>query len=292
MKKIRKAVIPAAGFGTRFLPATKAVPKEMLPIVDIPTIQYIVEEAVNSGIEEILIITNAYKSCIENHFDHSFELECKLRESGDAKRLELVERIGNMANIFTVRQKNPKGLGHAILCAEAFVHDEPFAVLLGDDVVVNQGKGAIAQLMDAAYQYEGSVVGVQQVSEAVVHKYGIIAPKEQIGERIVKLATMVEKPKPEDAPSHLAVLGRYVLEPQIFTYLKDQTPGAGGEIQLTDAIARLAQDKNVYACDFEGVRYDVGDKVGFLKAQIDFALAREDLHDAMVEIIKNVTLES
>ncbi len=291
MKKIRKAVIPAAGFGTRFLPATKAVPKEMLPIVDIPTIQYIVEEAVSSGIEEILIITNSYKSCIENHFDHSFELEYKLRESDDQERLRLVERIGNMANIFSVRQKNPRGLGHAILCAEAFVQNEPFAVLLGDDVVVHQGKGAIAQLMDAAYVYEGSVVGVQHVRDAVVHKYGIVAPKETLSERIVKLATMVEKPKPEDAPSNLAVLGRYVLEPQIFAYLKDQKPGAGGEIQLTDAIARLAQDQSVYACDFEGVRYDVGDKVGFLQAQIDFALAREDLHDAMVEIIKNTKLD-
>ena len=291
MKKIRKAVIPAAGFGTRFLPATKAVPKEMLPIVDIPTIQYIVEEAVSSGIEEILIITNSYKSCIENHFDHSFELEYKLRESDDQERLRLVERIGNMANIFSVRQKNPRGLGHAILCAEAFVQNEPFAVLLGDDVVVHQGKGAIAQLMDAAYVYEGSVVGVQHVRDAVVHKYGIVAPKETLSERIVKLATMVEKPKPEDAPSNLAVLGRYVLEPQIFAYLKDQKPGAGGEIQLTDAIARLAQDQSVYACDFEGVRYDVGDKVGFLQAQIDFALAREDLHDALVEIIKNTKLD-
>lgn len=291
MKKIRKAVIPAAGFGTRFLPATKAVPKEMLPIVDIPTIQYIVEEAVSSGIEEILIITNSYKSCIENHFDHSFELEYKLRESDDQERLRLVERIGNMANIFSVRQKNPRGLGHAILCAEAFVQNEPFAVLLGDDVVVHQGKGAIAQLMDAAYVYEGSVVGVQHVKDAVVHKYGIVAPKETLSERIVKLATMVEKPKLEDAPSNLAVLGRYVLEPQIFAYLKDQKPGAGGEIQLTDAIARLAQDQSIYACDFEGVRYDVGDKVGFLQAQIDFALAREDLHDAMVEIIKNTKLD-
>lgn len=290
MKKIRKAVIPAAGFGTRFLPATKAVPKEMLPIVDIPTIQYIVEEAVKSGIEEILIITNSYKSCIENHFDNSFELEKKLEASGDVERLTLVQHIADMANVFSVRQKNPRGLGHAVLCAKSFVGDEPFAVLLGDDIVVNQGKGAIQQLMEAAQKHEGSVVGVQSVADEAVHKYGIVAPAQQVEERIVKLSTMVEKPKLEDAPSNLAVLGRYVLEPEIFAYLENQAPGAGNEIQLTDAIARLAQDKNVYACDFEGTRYDVGDKVGFLQAQIDFALAREDLHDAMVQIIKNTKI--
>lgn len=290
MKKIKKAIIPAAGFGTRFLPATKAVPKEMLPIVDIPTIQYIVEEAVQSGIEEILIITNSYKSCIENHFDHSFELEKKLEESGDVERLKMVQQIADMVNVYSVRQKNPRGLGHAVLCAKSFVGDEPFAVLLGDDVVVNKDKGAIKQLMEAAEAYNGSVVGVQSVKDEVVHKYGIVSPSEQISERIVKLSTMVEKPKLEDAPSNLAVLGRYVLEPEIFSYLENQAPGAGNEIQLTDAIARLAKDRSVYACDFEGTRYDVGDKVGFLQAQIDFALAREDLHDAMVEIIKNTKI--
>lgn len=290
MKKIRKAVIPAAGFGTRFLPATKAVPKEMLPIVDIPTIQYIVEEAVNSGIEEILVITNSYKSCIENHFDNSFELEKKLEASGDLERLQLVQRIADMANVFSVRQKNPRGLGHAVLCAKSFVGDEPFAVLLGDDIVVNEEKGAIQQLMEAAQKHEGSVVGVQQVKDEVVHKYGIVAPAQQIEERLVKLSTMVEKPKLEDAPSNLAVLGRYVLEPEIFTYLENQEPGAGNEIQLTDAIARLAKDRDVFACDFAGTRYDVGDKVGFLQAQIDFALAREDLHDEMMSIIQGIKL--
>lgn len=291
MKKIRKAVIPAAGFGTRFLPATKAVPKEMLPIVDIPTIQYIVEEAVASGIEEILIVTNCYKSCIENHFDNSFELEKKLEASGDTERLEMVQKIASLANVYAVRQKNPRGLGHAVLCAKSFVGDEPFAILLGDDVVVNDGKGAIKQLMDAAETYNGSVVGVQSVADSAVHKYGIVAPHQEVGDRVVELSTMVEKPKLEDAPSNLAVLGRYVLEPEIFDYLENQAPGAGNEIQLTDAIARLAKDKKVYACDFEGTRYDVGDKVGFLKAQIDFALAREDLHDAMIEIIKNTKID-
>lgn len=291
MKKIKKAVIPAAGFGTRFLPATKAIPKEMLPIVDIPTIQYIVEEAVASGIEEILIVTNCYKSCIENHFDQSFELEAKLTASHDMERLEMVQNIANMANVYAVRQKNPRGLGHAVLCAKAFVGDEPFAILLGDDIVVNKDKGAIKQLMEVATQYNGSVVGVQSVKDEAVHKYGIIAPNKQLDARTVELSTMVEKPNLKDAPSNYAVLGRYVLEPEIFTYLENQAPGAGNEIQLTDAIARLAKDKKVYAYDFEGIRYDVGDKVGFLKAQIDFALAREDLHDAMVDILKNTTYE-
>lgn len=291
MKKIRKAVIPAAGFGTRFLPATKAVPKEMLPIVDIPTIQYIVEEAVASGIEDILIITNSYKSCIENHFDNSFELEKKLEAGGDIERLEMVKGIASMANIYSVRQKNPRGLGHAVLCAKSFIGDEPFAILLGDDIVVNKEKGAIRQLMEAALTYDGSVVGVQSVKDEAVHKYGIVAPVKEVGERVVQVSTMVEKPKLEDAPSNLAVLGRYVLEPEIFTYLENQAPGAGNEIQLTDAIARLAKDKQVYACDFEGKRYDVGDKLGFLQAQIDFALAREDLHDAMVDILKNTKLD-
>lgn len=288
MKKIRKAVIPAAGFGTRFLPATKAIPKEMLPIVDIPTIQYIVEEAVASGIEEILIITNSYKGCIENHFDNSFELEKKLEASGDIERLKMIKSVSSMANIYSVRQKNPRGLGHAVLCAKAFVGDEPFAVLLGDDIVVNkQGKEATRQLMDVYEQFNGSVVGVQSVSDDAVHKYGIVDPAANVSDNVVELNTMVEKPKLEDAPSNFAVLGRYILEPEIFALLENQAPGAGNEIQLTDAIARLAKDKKVFACDFQGTRYDVGDKVGFIKAQIDFALAREDLHDAVAEIIKN-----
>lgn len=290
MKKIRKAVIPAAGFGTRFLPATKAVPKEMLPIVDIPTIQYIVEEAVQSGIEDILIVTNSYKACIENHFDHSYELEQKLIQGKDQERYEMIRRISDMANIYAVRQKNPRGLGHAVLCAQSFIGDEPFAVLLGDDIVVNQEKGAIRQLIEAAQKYNGSMIGVQKVKDEDIHKYGIVAPEKQMDERIVKLASMVEKPTLEKAPGNLAVMGRYVLEPEIFAYLENQAPGAGNEIQLTDAIARLAKDRNVYACDFVGVRYDVGDKIGFLQAQIDFALAREDLHDAMVAIIKNAKL--
>ena len=291
MKKIRKAIIPAAGFGTRFLPATKAVPKEMLPIVDKPTIQYIVEEAVASGIEEILIITNCYKSCIENHFDNSFELEKKLEASGDMERLEMVKDIASLANVFSVRQKNPRGLGHAVLCAKSFVGDEPFAILLGDDIVVNKnGKTATQQLVEAYEEFGGSVVGVQKVADSQVHKYGIINPKENLSERCASVKGFVEKQKLEDAPSNFAILGRYVLTPKIFELLETQAPGKGNEIQITDAIDRLTKEENVFAYDFEGNRYDVGDKVGFLKAQIDFALDREDLRDSMIQIIKDLEI--
>lgn len=291
MKKIRKAIIPAAGFGTRFLPATKAVPKEMLPIVDKPTIQYIVEEAVASGIEEILIITNCYKSCIENHFDNSFELEKKLEASNDTYHLNMVKEIAEMANIYSVHQKNPRGLGHAVLCAKTFVGDEPFAILLGDDIVVNKnGKTATQQLVEAFEESQGSVVGVQKVKDEAVHKYGIIDPNEQLSERCLSVHGFVEKPKLEDAPSNYAILGRYVLTPRIFELLETQAPGNGNEIQITDAIDRLSKIESVFAYDFEGKRYDVGDKAGFLQAQIDFALAREDLRETMMEIIKNLEI--
>ncbi|HCO28559.1 MAG TPA: UTP--glucose-1-phosphate uridylyltransferase [Lachnospiraceae bacterium] len=282
-KRVRKAVIPAAGLGTRFLPATKALPKEMLPIVDIPTIQYIIEEAVNSGIEEILVITNSNKHCMENHFDKSYELEERLNNSGKTKEVKMINDIANLANIYYVRQKEPKGLGHAILCAKSFIGDEPFAILLGDDVVVNKNsKPALKQLIDAYQGVGASVVGVQTVSEQQVHKYGIVEPDKRHktkNERLVKLSGMVEKPKAEDAPSNYAVLGRYVLTPEIFPLLETQGTGAGGEIQLTDAICRLLDTQAVYAYDFEGIRYDVGDKFGFIKATIDFALDRDDLKD-------------
>lgn len=287
--KVRKAVIPAAGFGTRFLPATKAIPKEMLPIVDIPTIQYIIEEAVNSGIEEICLITNSYKQSIENHFDRSFELEEKLKASNDLEHLEMIQKITDMVNIVSVRQKTPKGLGHAILCAKSFVGNEPFAVLLGDDIVINAGgPGAIRQLMDV-YETTGcSVVGVQPVAEENVSKYGIIDPLEKIEDGLMTVSTFVEKPAQEDAPSNMAILGRYVLGPDIFEKLETQAAGKGNEIQLTDAIDRLAKEDTVYACQFDGRRYDVGDRKGFLQAQIEFALNRDDTREAMEDIIESL----
>lgn len=288
-KPVRKAIIPAAGFGTRFLPATKAIPKEMLPIVDIPTIQYIIQEAVDAGIEEICLVTNSYKQSIENHFDKSFELEEKLKASNDLEHLEMIEAITDMANILSVRQKNPRGLGHAVLCAKNFVGDEPFAVILGDDIVVNPGgKPAIRQLMDVYDQTGRSVVGVQPVSRENVSKYGIIAPADMISDHLIKVASFVEKPPVDQAPSNMAILGRYVLTPDIFDKLETQSAGKGNEIQLTDAIDRLARETDVYAQEFTGKRYDVGDRKGFLSAQVEFALAREDTREAMEEIIANL----
>lgn len=290
-KIVRKAVIPAAGLGTRFLPATKALPKEMLPIVDIPTVQYIVEEAVKSGIEEVLVITNSNKHCMENHFDKSYELEDRLTASGKLKEVEMINRIANLANIYYVRQKEPRGLGHAILCAKSFIGNEPFAILLGDDVVINkEGDPALKQLIQAYGKVNASIVGVQTVAKDQVSKYGIVAPSEHDTSqgRLKKLYDMVEKPKTEEAPSQLAVLGRYVLTPEIFDLLENQAPGAGGEIQLTDAIKRLMTSQAVYSYDFEGTRYDVGDKFGFIKATIDFALDRPDLHDAVAAYIQEI----
>lgn len=290
-QKVRKAVIPAAGLGTRFLPATKALAKEMLPIVDIPTIQYIIEEAVESGIEEVLVITNSNKHAMENHFDVNYELEERLKASGKDVQVKLIRDIADLANIYYIRQKEPKGLGHAILCAETFIGDEPFAVLLGDDVVVNkQSKPALKQLIDAYQETQSSVVGVQTVKKEDVSKYGIVEPdRAHINKgRLVKLSSMVEKPSMDTAPSQMAVLGRYVLTPEIFDLLKTQGTGAGGEIQLTDAIKRLMDRQAVYAYDFEGVRYDVGDKFGFIKATIDFALDREELHDQVLAYIKKI----
>lgn len=290
-QRVRKAVIPAAGLGTRFLPATKAIPKEMLPIVDIPTVQYIVEEAVASGIEEILIITNSNKHCMENHFDKDYELEARLTESGKMKEVEMINDIANMANIYYVRQKEPKGLGHAVLCAKSFIGNEPFAVLLGDDVVINKGgEPALQQLIHAYDKHRASVVGVQTVAEDQVSKYGIVAPNQNVPAdgRAVKLDNMVEKPSREEAPSQMAVLGRYVLTPEIFELLESQGAGAGGEIQLTDAICRLIDTQAVYAYDFEGIRYDVGDKFGFIKATIDFALDRPELRDQVMEYIQSI----
>jgi len=295
-QKVRKAIIPAAGLGTRFLPATKALAKEMLPIVDTPTIQYIIQEAVDSGIEEILIITNSNKHAMENHFDKSYELEARLTESGKMEQVKMIQDIANMANIYYIRQKEPKGLGHAVLCAKSFIGDEPFAVLLGDDIVVNEGgKPALKQLIDAYMSKEASVVGVQTVPHQDVCKYGIVSPSKshsiECNGRLVKLSDMVEKPEVDKAPSDMAVLGRYVLTPKVFELLETQGKGAGGEIQLTDAIKRLMDIQAVYAYDFEGIRYDVGDKFGFIKATIDFSLNRDDLKEKVREYIETIVKE-
>lgn len=280
MQKIRKAVIPAAGYGTRFLPATKATPKEMLPIVDKPTIQYIVEEALASGIEEILIISGHAKRAIEDHFDSAPALEMELEKKGKTELLKLVRDIGAI-KIHYIRQQQMRGLGDAILCARAFVQDEPFAVLLGDDVVYNgEGRPALKQLIDVYNETESSVLGCQTVPEEKVSSYGIIKGEPTDDARTMRVLDMVEKPAVEDAPSRMAVLGRYIITPAIFDILAHTLPGKGGEIQLTDALQVLADRQPVYAYDFEGTRYDLGDKLGFLKATVEFALRREDLGEA------------
>lgn len=287
-QRVRKAIIPAAGLGTRFLPATKSLPKEMLPIVDIPTIQYIVEEAVQSGIEEILIITNSNKHSLENHFDVNYELETRLKTSNKLEEAQQIRDIANMANVYYVRQKEPKGLGHAVSVAKTFVGDEPFAVLLGDDLVVNKkGKPALKQLIEAYEEKGSSILGVQSVLDKDVSKYGIVKPDAttQKEGRLCKMIGMVEKPKLEEAPSNYAVLGRYVLTPEIFNILENQAPGKGGEIQLTDAIVTLMEKEPVYCYDFQGIRYDVGDKFGFVKATIDFSLDRDDLKEKVMNYL-------
>ncbi|MGF3182955.1 UTP--glucose-1-phosphate uridylyltransferase GalU [Facklamia sp. P12934] len=275
-QKVRKAIIPAAGYGTRFLPATKAMPKEMLPIIDKPTIQYIVEEAVAAGIEDIIIITGKSKRAIEDHFDKNTELELDLMNKGKIAMLESVQKASNLANVYFIRQKEMKGLGDAIYTARTFIGNEPFAVLLGDDIVVAEegDEPAIKQLMDEYHLTGSSVIGVQTVPHDQTHRYGIIDPLEQEG-RLYKVKTFVEKPKQGTAPSNQAIMGRYVLTPKIFDFLAKKQVGAGGEIQLTDAIQMLNQVEPVYAYDFKGIRYDVGEKIGFIKTTIDFALHRE-----------------
>ncbi|WP_410503001.1 UTP--glucose-1-phosphate uridylyltransferase GalU [Exiguobacterium acetylicum] len=288
MKKITKAIIPAAGLGTRFLPATKAMPKEMLPILDKPTIQYIVEEAAKAGIEDIIIVTGKHKRAIEDHFDNQKELEITLENSGKTELLEKVQFSTNLANIFYVRQKEQKGLGHAILTAKQFIGNEPFAVLLGDDIVESDDP-AIKQLMDVYEQTERSVIGVQEVRPEDTHRYGIIDPVSQNG-RLYDVKKFVEKPAPGTAPSNLAIMGRYVLTPDIFDYLANQGEGAGGEIQLTDAIERLNADSQVFAYDFEGNRYDVGEKLGFVKTTIEYALKDEEMRDELKAFIKSLDI--
>lgn len=281
--KVKKAIIPAAGLGTRFLPATKAQPKEMLPIVDKPTIQYIIEEAVASGIEEILIITGRNKKCIEDHFDKSIELEMELEKSGKSELLELVRDISDMVDIHYIRQKEPKGLGHAIHCAKTFVGNEPFAVLLGDDVVYSQVP-CLKQLIDCYSEYKTTILGVQEVAEEDVSKYGIVDGI-HIEDRVYKVKDLVEKPKPEESPSNIAILGRYIITPQIFEKIENTTPGKGGEIQLTDALKALMNEEAMYAYNFQGKRYDVGDKLGFIQANIEFALRKPELRDGVIDYL-------
>ena len=288
MKKIRKAVIPAAGYGTRFLPATKATPKEMLPIVDKPTIQYIVEEALASGIENILIVSGHGKRAIEDHFDSAPELEAQLRKKGKDDLLKLVQETADI-NVHYIRQRYMRGLGDAILCAKAFMGDEPFAVLLGDDVVYHPEKPALQQLIDVYNETGGSVLGCQQVPQEKVSSYGIVSGEKVSGnDRLLRVRDMVEKPDVQDAPSRFAVLGRYIIKPEIFSILETTQPGKGGEIQLTDALKVLAKQDAVYAYDFEGLRYDVGDKLGFLKATVEFALRRDDLGTPFRAYLKEI----
>ncbi|MEM5629205.1 UTP--glucose-1-phosphate uridylyltransferase GalU [Staphylococcus aureus] len=287
-EKIKKAIIPAAGLGTRFLPATKAMPKEMLPILDKPTIQYIVEEAARAGIEDIIIVTGRHKRAIEDHFDSQKELEMVLKEKGKSELLEKVQYSTELANIFYVRQKEQKGLGHAISSARQFIGNEPFAVLLGDDIVESEVP-AVKQLIDVYEETGHSVIGVQEVPEADTHRYGIIDPLTKNG-RQYEVKKFVEKPAQGTAPSNLAIMGRYVLTPEIFDYLKTQKEGAGNEIQLTDAIERMNNDNQVYAYDFEGERYDVGEKLGFVKTTIEYALKDDSMREELTRFIKALGL--
>jgi UTP--glucose-1-phosphate uridylyltransferase len=284
MKKVRKAVIPAAGFGTRFLPATKAQPKEMIPIVDKPTIQYNVEELIAAGIEEILIITSRNKGSIMDHFDYSPELENALKDKGKEELLEVSKSISEMVDIHYIRQKEAKGLGHAILYAKTFVGNEPFAVLLGDDVVYSD-QPCIGQLIDVYNKYEASVLGVQQVKEENVSKYGIIEG-DLVEDRTYAVKGMIEKPSIDEAPTNVAILGRYVLTPEIFDVLENTEKGKGGEIQLTDGILKLGENQKIYAYDFVGRRYDAGNKLGFMEASVEYALRHDAIKDDFKAYLK------
>lgn len=284
--KVRKAIIPAAGLGTRFLPATKAQPKEMLPIVDKPTIQYIVEEAIDSGIQDIIIISGRNKRTIEDHFDKSYELEEELNKKGNQDLLNLVRDISNLVDIHYIRQKEPKGLGHAIHCAKSFIGNEPFAVLLGDDIVDSEVP-CLRQMIDVYNEYKTTVLGVQHVPPEDVSKYGIVSCK-PVDDRVFKVKDLVEKPDRENAPSDIAILGRYIITPRIFDHLENAVPGKGGEIQLTDALKSLIGTEAIYAYDFVGKRYDVGHRLGFLEATIEFALKRDDLKDDFRQYLKKV----
>ncbi len=286
MKKIRKAVIPVAGLGTRFLPATKVQPKEMLTVVDKPIIQYIVEEAVQSGIEEIIFVTSANKRAIEDHFDRNFELEYRLRQKGKKTELAEMLKISDMAKFIYVRQKTPKGLGHAVLTARELIGDEPFVVIAGDDIIDSRVP-AIKQLMRVYEKYEDIVLGVTKVNKKETYKYGIIDSL-KIDERTAEIKKLIEKPTPSKAPSNLAVTGRYILTPEIFDFLAKQKPGAGGEIQLTDAIARYIKERVGYACLYEGDYYDCGNKLEFMKAIINFGLKRSAFKKELKKYLRQI----
>ncbi len=282
--KVKKAVFPVAGMGTRFLPATKSSPKEMLPLIDKPLVQYVVEEAVDSGIEQILFVTGRGKRAIEDHFDISIELETHLLEKGKNKTLRAVREIADLVDIFYVRQKMAMGLGHAILCAKDFVGNEPFAVLLGDDIIDSE-RPCLRQLLDTFDVYNSSVLALEKVPMENISSYGCVQAQ-PISERVFEILDMVEKPKREEAPSDMAIIGRYVLTPRIFGILEQQEPGKGGEIQLTDAILTLSKEEKVYGCLFEGLRHDCGDKLGFLKATVDMALKRPEFQAEFLSYLR------
>lgn len=284
MARVRKAVIPAAGLGTRFLPATKAIPKEMIPIVDVPMIQHIVEEAVRSGIEDVVLITARHKEAIENHFDFNYELEDSLDKKHKADLAEISRSIGKLCNLISIRQKNPMGLGHAVLCAAPAIGNEPFAVLLGDDLI-DSAVPCTKQLIEVFEREKASVVGVMEVPQSEVSKYGIVGGK-MVNDRMMQVDRLVEKPSPADAPSRLAIPGRYILTPAIFDCLRDTRPGKGGEIQLTDALMALAQRERLLAYRYTGTRYDTGDRIGYIDATIAFALKRPELAPQVRELLK------
>ena len=292
MKKVTKAVIPAAGLGTRVLPATKAQPKQMLVIVDKPSLQYIVEELVESGITDIVIVTGRNKNSIEDHFDFSYELENTLKKENKTGLLEKVEKLSSMANIFYVRQNHPLGLGHAILKAKPFIGDEPFVIALGDDIVYNPERPVAKQLIENYEKYGASIVGCQEVALEDVSKYGVVKPTKNLDENTVAISDFVEKPSKEEAPSRLACLGRYLLDGKIFNYLEETKAGKGGEIQLTDAILKMLQDgEKVVAYEFQGKRYDIGNKFGLLKANIEFGLKNDETKEELKKYLLNLKLE-
>lgn len=284
--KIKKAVIPVAGLGTRFLPATKTVPKELLPIVDTPAIQYVVQEAVDSGISEVIFVTGRNKDSIEDHFDENPELDQVLEERGQTETVRSLRRIAEMIEVVSVRQKRPLGLGHAVLCARDLVGDEPFAVLLSDDLI-DSSLPCLRQLLEVFENKKESVIALRRVPDHEVQRYGIVQGK-QLSNRLYEVDDMVEKPDPDEAPSRLAIIGRYILQPKIFSLLEKVTPGRGGEIQLTDAIAQLARQKKVYGYEFEGEHYDIGDKLGFVRATIAYALKRPELKETVKEYLRTV----